>query len=115
MFRRVFTPYLLFIVCFVVFAISMACEISQDNISKGEIVKGDIGTKLDAYLTRITPFGFSGALLVAQRGEIILNKGYGLAIRSENMSNTSDTVFSTGSITKQFTAAGIMKLEMMGR
>ena len=115
MFRRVFTPYLLFIVCFVVFAISMACEISQDNISKGEIVKGDIGTKLDAYLTRITPFGFSGALLVAQRGEIILNKGYGLAIRSEGIPNTSDTIFSTGSITKQFTAAGIMKLEMMGK
>jgi CubicO group peptidase (beta-lactamase class C family) len=81
----------------------------------GEIVEGDLAKKLDMYLTRITPFGFSGALLVAKNGKIILNKGYGLAIRAENAPNTSETVFSTGSITKQFTAAGIMKLEMMGK
>lgn len=81
----------------------------------GEIVEGDVASKLDMYLTRITPFGFSGALLVAKNGKIILNKGYGMAIRAENVPNTSETVFSTGSITKQFTAAGIMKLEMMGK
>lgn len=81
----------------------------------GETVEGDLATKLDTYLTRITPFGFSGALLVAKDGRIILNKGYGMAIRSENVPNSSETVFSTGSITKQFTAAGIMKLEMMGK
>jgi CubicO group peptidase (beta-lactamase class C family) len=80
-----------------------------------EIVASDLGKKLDLYLTRITPFGFSGALLVAKDNEVILNKGYGMAIRSENVPNTSETVFSTGSITKQFTAAGIMKLEMMGK
>ena len=78
-----------------------------------EIMEGEVAKKLDTYLTRITPFGFSGALLVAKDGKIILNKGYGMAIRSENVANTSETVFSTGSITKQFTAAGIMKLEMM--
>jgi CubicO group peptidase (beta-lactamase class C family) len=80
-----------------------------------EIVEGDLAKKLDMYLTRITPFGFSGALLVAKDGKVILNKGYGMAIRSKNVPNTSETVFSTGSITKQFTAAGIMKLEMMGK
>jgi CubicO group peptidase (beta-lactamase class C family) len=81
----------------------------------GGTVEGDLAKKLDMYLTRITPFGFSGALFVAKNGKIILNKGYGMAIRSENVPNTSETVFSTGSITKQFTAAGIMKLEMMGK
>ncbi len=80
-----------------------------------EIVKGDLAKKLDKYLTRITPYGFSGALLVAKDGKIILNKGYGMAIRSENAPNTAATVFSTGSLTKQFTAAGIMKLEMMDK
>jgi len=79
------------------------------------IVEGEVAKKLDSYLTRITPFGFSGALLVAKDGKVILNKGYGMAILSENVANTSETVFSTGSITKQFTAAGIMKLEMMGK
>ena len=80
-----------------------------------EILEGELAKKLDTYLTRITPFGFSGALLAVKDGKVILNKGYGMAIRSENVPNTSETVFSTGSITKQFTAAGIMKLEMMGK
>jgi len=84
-------------------------------MTPNEIVEGDVGKKLDMYLTRITPFGFSGALFVAKDGKVILNKGYGMAIRSDNVPNTSETVFSTGSITKQFTAAGIMKLEMMGK
>jgi len=80
-----------------------------------ELVKGNLGAKLDTYLTRITPFGFSGALLAAKDGEVILNKGYGMAVRSKGIPNTAQTVFSTGSISKQFTAAGIMKLEMMGK
>jgi CubicO group peptidase (beta-lactamase class C family) len=71
--------------------------------------------KIDEYLTSVTPFGFSGAILVAKGGEILINKGYGLAIRDKGISNTSETVFSVGSITKQFTAAGILKLEMMGK
>ncbi|NIQ04665.1 MAG: beta-lactamase family protein, partial [Candidatus Korarchaeota archaeon] len=36
------------------------------------------------------------------------------AIRANRVPNNADTVFSGGSITKQFTAAGIMKLEMQG-
>jgi CubicO group peptidase (beta-lactamase class C family) len=83
--------------------------------SDKEIVKGQLGAKLDEYLARTTPFGFSGACLVAKDGEIILNKGYGMAIRPEGVKNTAQTVFSVGSITKQFTAAGIMKLEMEAR
>lgn len=96
-------------------AILISCNSPSDAISGGEVVRGDIGKRVDTYLTRITPFGFSGALLVVKDGEILLNKGYGMAIRSDNVPNTADTVFSIGSITKQFTAAGIMKLEMMGK
>jgi CubicO group peptidase (beta-lactamase class C family) len=81
----------------------------------GEIVEGDLGGRLDAYLTAITPFGFSGAVLVARDGRVVLDKGYGMAIRSEGIANTRETVFGTGSITKQFTAAAIMKLEMQGK
>lgn len=90
-------------------------DLNGERGIQGEIVQGELGKKLDKYLMRITPFGFSGALLVAKEGKIILNKGYGLAIRSDKIPNTSETVFSTGSITKQFTAAGIMKLEMQGK
>ncbi len=64
-----------------------------------EVVDGALGKKLDEYLSRITPFGFSGALLVARHGTVILNKGYGLADRTEGIRNTSQTIFSAGSIT----------------
>jgi len=80
-----------------------------------DVVQGDVGTRLDAYLTRLVPFGWSGSVLVARDGEIVLNKGYGLANRAQHTPWTSDTVGNIGSITKQFTAAAILKLEAMGK
>ena len=79
------------------------------------VVKGPIAKSVDEYLSRIVPYGFSGAVLVAKDERIILNKGYGMAVRAKNIPNTNTTVLSTGSITKQFTAAAIMKLEMQGK
>jgi CubicO group peptidase (beta-lactamase class C family) len=105
----------LIIFCLFVTSLFAFINVEDSCIREQEVVKGKLAARIDQYLTRITPFGFSGVLLVAQEGEIILNKGYGLAIRSEGIPNTSLTIFSTGSITKQFTAAGIMKLEMMGK
>ncbi|NNE76039.1 MAG: beta-lactamase family protein [Pricia sp.] len=78
-----------------------------------EIVSGEIGKSVDTYLARTAPFGFSGAVLVANNGEVVLNKGYGFADRTQKIENKPNFVFSTGSLTKQFTAAAIMKLEMM--
>jgi CubicO group peptidase (beta-lactamase class C family) len=104
-----------------VFVLLCSCGTLAEETAKApiptpdEVVKGDLAKRVDAYFSRIVPFGFSGAILVAKEGKILLNKGYGLAIRSRNIPNTSDTVFSTGSVTKQFTAAGIMKLEMLGK
>ncbi len=75
----------------------------------------EIKKRLDDYLSRLAQFGFSGAALVARGDEIIFNKAYGMADRQKRIPNTAATVFSTGSITKQFTAAAILKLEMQGR
>jgi CubicO group peptidase (beta-lactamase class C family) len=66
------------------------------------------------YLERITPFGFTGACLVGVGDEIVSNAGYGFAVRAEGVPNTEETVFSLGSVTKQFTAAAILKLEELG-
>lgn len=84
-------------------------------MSKEEIIKGEQGAEFDKYLTSITPFGFSGALLVAKNGEVVINKGYGMAIREKKICNTAKTVFSIGSLTKQLTATAILKLEMHGK
>jgi CubicO group peptidase (beta-lactamase class C family) len=74
-----------------------------------------LGEKLDAHMSRLEAYGFSGSLLVAKGGEVILDKGYGFADARRKVPFTADTAFDIGSITKQFTAAAILKLEMQGK
>jgi CubicO group peptidase (beta-lactamase class C family) len=54
-------------------------------------------------------------VLVARDGRILLEKGYGLARVEERVPATPQTKFRIGSITKQFTAAAILKLQEEGR
>jgi CubicO group peptidase (beta-lactamase class C family) len=79
------------------------------------IVQGNLGLALDEYMKRLEGFGFSGALLVAKDGEIHLAKGYGLADREHSIPVSADTMFQSASLTKQFTAAAVMKLEQQGK
>jgi len=59
--------------------------------------------------------GFNGVVLVAKQNKIVLKKAYGFADREWNVSNTADTKFRIGSITKQFTAASILQLAEQGK
>ncbi len=63
----------------------------------------------------VTSQHFMGTVLVERDGSTILNKGYGSADLEWNIPNTPDTKFRLGSITKQFTAAGILLLEERGK
>jgi len=58
---------------------------------------------------------FHGSALVAEKGEVILKKGYGLANREFGIPNTPDTKFRLGSITKQFTAVLVLQLVEQGK
>jgi CubicO group peptidase (beta-lactamase class C family) len=73
-----------------------------------------IGRDLGRYMDRITERGFSGAILVAKDGSVIFSKGYG-ALGPRGGKVTAETVFDLASVTKQFTAAAILKLEMQGK
>ena len=72
-------------------------------------------TQLEDFLKAASRNGYSGSVLVAKGGKIMLENGYGLADREVKKSETAETVFSIGSITKQFTAAAILKLEEEGK
>ena len=54
---------------------------------------------------------FNGSILVSQNGNILLNQGYGFKNISDSLRNDSNTIFQVGSVTKQFTAAAILKLQ----
>ncbi|MBN2000245.1 serine hydrolase, partial [candidate division KSB1 bacterium] len=55
------------------------------------------------------------AVLVARDGKILLQKGYGLADVGKKIPVAPKTTFRIGSITKQFTASAILKLQEEGK
>ena len=59
--------------------------------------------------------GFMGAILVAQDGKILFDKGYGSANLEWKIPNDGETRFRLGSLTKQFTAASILLLQERGK
>jgi CubicO group peptidase (beta-lactamase class C family) len=74
-----------------------------------------LAADLDTYLQRCATFGFSGGVLVVSQGQVVLCQGYGLADRARGIPFRADTAFDIGSVTKQFTAAAILKLETLGK
>lgn len=96
-------------------AVGGAVRLASASGRSGETVRGKLGAKLDQYLSRAAEYGFAGSVLVAKGDRVILAKGYGLADREGEHRCTADTVYDIGSITKQFTAAAILKLEMQGK
>ncbi|WP_262694569.1 serine hydrolase domain-containing protein [Kordiimonas aquimaris] len=71
--------------------------------------------KVERFLTENISDKFSGALLIAQDGEIIHGQGYGLANREDNIPNGLDTVFEIGGLTQYFTATAVLKLVEQGK
>jgi CubicO group peptidase (beta-lactamase class C family) len=68
--------------------------------------------KLDTLLSSYAKLHrFNGAVLVAKNGTVLLNKGYGYRNVADKIPNTEQSIFQLGSITKQFTAAVILKLQ----
>jgi CubicO group peptidase (beta-lactamase class C family) len=58
---------------------------------------------------------FSGVVLVAKGDKVLLDKGYGFANLEWNIPNAPSTKFRLGSVTKQFTAAGVLLLQDRGK
>jgi CubicO group peptidase (beta-lactamase class C family) len=76
---------------------------------------GKVKQKLNAYFNSLTETdSFSGSVLVAQKGRVILRRGYGMADYEEGIPNRPRTVFAIASLTKAFTAMSIMILEERG-
>lgn len=56
-----------------------------------------------------------GVVMVSHKNKLIFSKAYGLANISYNIPNDKETVFNTGSVSKQFTAMGIVLLQLEGK
>ena len=70
---------------------------------------------IEQLLSKEDKAGFSGTVLVIKEGEVLLNKGYGFTDKRQLHQVTPNTIFNIASITKTFTAIGILKLVEQGK
>ncbi|HKG95962.1 MAG TPA: serine hydrolase domain-containing protein, partial [Gemmatimonadaceae bacterium] len=102
-------------------ALSLALTLASAAAARAQapadtgVVRTDVAAALDTLMKRLEAFGLSGALLVAERGEVILHRGYGLASRERGLRVRPETPFLIAALSMQFTAAAILKLEADGK
>src|SRR5882757_10950487 len=75
----------------------------------------ELAGKFEQYIRPyVETNNFSGRILVSRKGKILFNKAYGFANLEFKVPNELNTVFHLASISKTFTAAGILILEQKG-
>lgn len=105
------------IICYLCFICFYSCILIYKPLKLQAQAKNikDLEAEVDTYIQLYVEGGnFSGSVLVAQRGEILLCKSYGMANYEHNIPNTSETKFHLASVSKPFTAAAILLLEEKG-
>ena len=71
---------------------------------------------VEALLTTYYDYGLlNGVVLIAEGDEVVYKRGFGDANMAWRVPNAPDTKFRIGSVTKQFTAALILRLVEEGR
>lgn len=74
-----------------------------------------LAAAMHEYLSRAAVAGFGGSVLVARGGEVILHRAYGWADPDAGVPMDTAMPFYVASLSKGFTAAAILRLEMDGR
>jgi len=72
--------------------------------------------RLDSVFTVLTNQNqFNGSVIIADKGKIILKKGYGFSNEQSKELNNPSTIFELASCSKQFTATAIVLLKRQGK
>lgn len=80
------------------------------------VVSGDTAQRIDQWLKQLEKDKhFSGGVVVMSGGKTLLRKGYGWADRARQLPFGVNTPACMGSITKTFTALGVLRLEEAGK
>lgn len=74
-----------------------------------------LAARADSVMKAAEKEGFGGVVRIEKDGAVILEKGYGMAIRKPAVKFTPATVVQIGSNTKDFTAIGILQLQERGQ
>jgi CubicO group peptidase (beta-lactamase class C family) len=89
-----------------IISVTTACTQEKDNRIK----------ELDEFFTKAYKDDkLNGNVLVAEKGIPLYQKSFGKADRVKNLDLNSETIFELASVSKQFTAMGIMLLRKQGK
>jgi len=107
---------------FVTLPLTMYLLASSSSLAAAQRSRAPVATpspqlhaKIAEYMrARANVTGFSGAVLVARKGAVVFRGAFGQANRELAVSNTPDTKFRIGSVSKQFTAAAVLLLAQRG-
>ena len=96
----------------------LSCALLFNDCSK---VHKPLQPRQDSILQSISRYlawegenGFNGVVLVKTPGNEPMIRSFGYANEEQLIPNSPQTAFDIGSVTKQFSGAAILKLEMMG-
>lgn len=86
------------------------------NICSGRQTKTDPAKQLDSIFSMLCAQNqFNGSVLIAEKGKVIFEKGYGYRNEVTRQYNNKQTIFELASCSKQFTAAAIVLLKRQGK
>lgn len=85
---------------------------TQEPKARG-FLEGRVGAELDKTVGEFDKDGggFCGSVLVAAKGKVLLERGYGLADQKAGKPIPIDALWDWASVSKQFTAAAVLKLQ----
>jgi CubicO group peptidase (beta-lactamase class C family) len=96
--------------------VTLCLLINSQSVFNQSLTTKQLGSEIDKLLSEQFKIGETGcAALVAQKGQIIYKKAFGMADIELNVPMQPDMVFRIGSITKQFTAIAILQLMEQGK
>jgi len=84
-------------------------------LSAGPVLAQDVGRMEQIISEAAARDAFAGSVLVARGGEVLLDRGYGMANREWAIPNDGATKFRLASVSKQFTAVAAVLLSQRGQ
>ncbi len=106
------------IILLITLFLTVACKNNENskNNPAFEVVENDKTQRLDSvYTAHFIRNEFNGNILLAEKGKIIFQKSYGIANEETGEKLNIETAFELASVSKQFTAMGIVQLQKEGK
>ena len=113
-------PIVVLLATFLAYGVSgsslLHAQANPEKQTPASVTQSDKSAQVDALLTPFSQGNIPGvAVLIIQDGQIVHNKGYGLARLDMKKAVGPDTAFDLASMSKQFTAMAVMILAERGK